>query len=105
MMAVLTFIGWAAFMGAVVLSLAILLILIQGSPWHASRRAARRLRCWTRHCPGSVISGIHDNWIWIGWQCRDCSKVKHYERATELPQRLWHHNGTIDGHKDEDLPS
>jgi hypothetical protein len=39
----------------------------------------RRLRCWLGWCPGTVVSGTHDNRVWIGWRCRTCGKVKYYE--------------------------
>lgn len=39
----------------------------------------RRLRCWLGWCPGYVVSGFHDNRVWIGWRCHICGKVKYYE--------------------------
>jgi hypothetical protein len=39
----------------------------------------QRLRCRLHACPGHVVSGIHNNQVWIGWQCDLCGKVKHYE--------------------------
>lgn len=50
----------------------------------------RALRCRSRWCGGRVVSGIHpwdpytpERWVWIGWRCATCGKVKHYE-----PRRL-----------------
>lgn len=44
------------------------------------------LRCWLRWCPGGVVSGIHDGWIWIGWRCATCGKVKGYEPSCPLAE-------------------
>lgn len=44
----------------------------------------RALRCRFRWCEGHVVSGIHDNVIWIGWQCDECGAVKYYSPDKRL---------------------
>ncbi len=44
----------------------------------------RALRCRFRWCGGHVVSGIHDNVVWIGWQCDECGAVKYYSPDTRL---------------------
>jgi hypothetical protein len=43
-----------------------------------------RLRCRLGWCGGHVVSGTHDNVIWIGWQCDACGIVKYYEPSKWL---------------------
>jgi hypothetical protein len=47
----------------------------------------KALRCRLGFCPGRVVSGAHYPFIWIGWRCADCGKVKHYEPTMYLPRR------------------
>jgi ribosomal protein S27AE len=42
------------------------------------RALLQRFKCHFHWCGGHVVSGIHDDMIWIGWQCGRCGKVKHY---------------------------
>lgn len=53
------------------------------------RLILRRIRCRSGGCPGYVVSGTHDGWVWIGYRCHDCGQVKYYEPSMKLPQRLY----------------
>lgn len=44
------------------------------------------LRCLLGWCGGHVVTGIHDGWIWVGWQCHDCKCVKHYAPSRALAE-------------------
>ena len=50
------------------------------------RAVVRAIKCSFRQCGGGVVSGIHDKTIWIGWRCRTCGVVRHYEPTeTRVP--------------------
>lgn len=47
----------------------------------------KRLWCSWGYCPGTVISGMHDGKLWLGWRCIKCGKVKHYTTAEEVMRK------------------
>jgi hypothetical protein len=43
------------------------------------------LRCRLRCCSGTVVSGIHDGEVWVGWRCHRCGRVRHYAPMARRP--------------------
>ena len=52
----------------------------------------RWIACRLGWCGGDVVSGWHENVLWIGWRCRRCGAVRHYYpteiRLTETQMKL-----------------
>ncbi len=44
----------------------------------------RWFRCRYGWCYGRVVSGVHDNVIWIGWRCEECGAVRDYQPSKPI---------------------